>query len=101
MTQVAIDALLFLLVAACWLAALGLLRLRTPFERLHCVSFVNVTTAPILAIVALLADGASARSLKILILAVVTLLVGAALAHATGRALRQRGQGRSRLRVLN
>ncbi len=66
------------------------LRLKAPLDRLHCVSFVNAAAGGAIAVVAFVADGASDRALKILVLTAVILLVGAALAHATGRALVQR-----------
>lgn len=86
-----IDALLVLLVAGSWLAAVGFVRLRGPLDRLHCVSFVSAGAAPLLTILGFAADGIDGRSLKILVIAVATLANGTALAHATGRALRLRG----------
>lgn len=85
------NALLVLLVLAAWLGCAGFARLRSPLDRLHCATFVNAACGAALAAVALVADGASDRALKILLLAVTTLLAGAVLAHATGRALVLRG----------
>ena len=92
MTAVAIDVFLAVLVAACWLAAAGLLRLADPLDRLHCVSFATVVGGAAIVAAGFLADGLSARSVKILVLAASLLLNGAALAHATGRALHARGE---------
>lgn len=87
-----IDALLGLLVAVTWLGCLGFARLRTPLDRLHCASFVNAAAGVLLAVTAFVADGASDRAFKILLMVAVTLVSGAALSHALGRALLYRGR---------
>lgn len=84
------DVFLALAVAASWIGAIGFVCLRSPFDRLHCVTFVNVAGAGALLVASFLADGATDRVLKILVLVVATLLTGAALTHGTGRALRLR-----------
>lgn len=91
---VAVAAPLALGVAMAWLGALALLRLRTPLERLHAVAFVNVAAGGFVALAALFADGASSRALKCVAVWLATLLIGAALAHVTGRALHLRGGDR-------
>ncbi len=83
----AIDALLAVAVLAGWLGAFGSARLRAPLDRLHGVAFVNWTLLPALAAAAFVADGASGRAFKLLLLAVLSVLTGAATSHATGRAL--------------
>ncbi len=87
-----IDVLLGVLVAVTWLGCLGFARLRTPLDRLHCASFVNAAGGMLLAAIAFAADGASDRAFKILLMVAVTLLAGAALSHALGRALLYRGR---------
>lgn len=87
MKTVVIDALLILAVLNTWLGCLGFVRLRTAFERLHCVTFVNAGAGLPIVVAAFVADGASDRALKILLLACLQLLAGAALAHASGRVL--------------
>jgi len=84
---IAVDALLALAVAVAWLGALGFLRVASALDRLHCVSFVNLTGGGATLAAALVADGPSTRVLKIAILVAAALLGGAAVAHATGRAL--------------
>lgn len=86
-----VDALLVVLVLAAWLGCAGFARLRSPLDQLHCVTFVNAACGAALAVVAFVADGASDRAFKILLLVAAALLSGAALAHATGRALVLRG----------
>jgi multisubunit Na+/H+ antiporter MnhG subunit len=87
-----IAILLVALVLCTWLACIGFVRLHTPLDRLHCVAFVNVTSGFFLVLVAFAADGLSPRSLKILIMAVLGVLSGAAGAHVIGRAVLQRGE---------
>ena len=91
MTRVALDGLLGIAVLAAWLGCAGFLRLRTALDRMHCVAFVYATTGTLLTAAAFVSDGASDRALKILLLTVVGLLTGAAMSHATGRALLLRG----------
>ena len=79
--------LLTLVVLATWLGAAGFARLRTPMDRMHCVTFVNVAAGLPLVVAALLSDGGSTRCGKILLIVVVNLLTGAAMSHAVGRAL--------------
>ena len=88
----AIVAALLVVVGATWLGCLGFVRLRTPLDRLHCVTFVNVAAGTALCIAAFLADGASTRALKILLTVIVSVCYGAALSHASGRALWLRAQ---------
>lgn len=86
-----ITALLAVLVAAVWLGCLGFARLRTPLDRLHCVTFVNVVAGAALSVTAFLADGPSTRAFKILLIALVSAGFGSALSHAVGRSLWMRG----------
>lgn len=91
MTQVAIGLLLGVMVASAWLGVAGFLRLRTTLDRVHCVTFVNAAAGLALVATAFVSDGASDRALKILLMVAVSLVSGAALSHATGRALLLRG----------
>jgi len=81
------DAGLTLCVAASWLGCIGFARLRTPLDRIHCVAFVNVTAGTALTIAAIATDGITPRTAKIVFLVLVSVLAGAATAHATARAL--------------
>jgi multisubunit Na+/H+ antiporter MnhG subunit len=82
-----IAVLLAVVVGATWLGCFGFARLRTPLDRLHCVAFVNFTAGTALTIAAFVADGPSTRAFKILLMTLLSLAGGAALSHATGRAL--------------
>lgn len=83
---VAIDIALAIAVLAAWLATLAFFRLATPFERLHAVTLINVTSG-LIVLAAFLADGLSSRSLKCALIWMATLPVGAITSHVTGRAL--------------
>lgn len=85
------GVLLFVAIAAAWLAAFGLARLSAPFDRLHCVTFAAIACGIPIAAAAFAADGASDRALKTLLLVLVTFVSGAALSHAIGRAIGYRG----------
>jgi multicomponent Na+:H+ antiporter subunit G len=85
-----IATLLALAVFASWLGALGFARLKDPLDRLHAVTFVNAATGLPILLAGLIADGASDRVAKLALLVAACLWSGAALAHATGRAIRAR-----------
>lgn len=82
-----IDALLVIAVLGAWLGCAGFARLRDPFDRLHCVAFVNVVSGGAITLAAFASDGVSVRVGKLLLAVGVSLLAGAATSHAIGRAL--------------
>lgn len=88
-TQVA-AALLALLVAAVWLGAVGFARLAWPLDRLHCVTFVNITCGALILAAAGLWGGAADDVIKVALLLGSLLVGGAAIAHATARMIMQR-----------
>jgi multisubunit Na+/H+ antiporter MnhG subunit len=81
-----IAALLFFAIAGAWLAALGFVRLSTPFDRIHCVTFATVFCGIVIAVAVLAADGFSDRTAKAWLLLLTVLASGATLSHAIGRA---------------
>jgi multicomponent Na+:H+ antiporter subunit G len=87
----ATNILLCIAVLAAWLSASSFLRLRTPLERLHVVTFVNVVSIGALTIAGFTSEGVTSRTMKLIFLWVVNLLIGALLSHATARALHLRG----------
>lgn len=89
-----LGILLALTVAATWLSALAVLRQRRALDRLHAVSFLNVTTGILVTAAGFAADGVSGRSLKILFMMTLLVGFGAVLSHAAGRAILMR-EGRS------
>ncbi len=90
MTKLAIDVLLVAVVLATWLGCVGYARLHSPLDRLHCSSFINAVAGIVMAIIGFLADGLSTRSGKMLVIAALGILVGAAVSHAAARAMVQR-----------
>lgn len=85
--KLATELFLLVMVAAAWLGSLGFVRLRTPLDRIHCVTFVNVVCGIALLAAALLSDGLSDRVLKILLIVGLNLVSGSAISHMTGRAI--------------
>jgi multicomponent Na+:H+ antiporter subunit G len=85
--DILVPLALALTVAAAWLACLSLLRLRRALDRLHAVAFLNAAAALPVSAAAFATDGLSVRSVKVVLVMLLTLGWGAALAHATGRAL--------------
>lgn len=85
--KIAADALIAAAIAAAWLGAIAFVRLRTPLERLHVVTFVNVAALGLIVVAAFLTDGVTTRSLKCACVYLFTLGGGALLSHATARAL--------------
>ena len=81
-----------LIVLSASLASFGFARLRAPLDRLHTGAFVNATAGVALAILGFVSDGASVRALKIVLIVVLNLVAGAAMSHATGRALTLRAR---------
>lgn len=77
-------------VLAAWIGTLGFLRLRTPLDRLHAVTLINVTTGGAILVAAFLSEGATSRTLKCALIYVVMLASGALISHVTGRALHLR-----------
>lgn len=89
-----IEALLAVAVLAAWLGAAGFARLAWPLDRLHCVTFINVTSGALILAAAILSGGAADDVLKVAMLIGALLVGGAAIAHATARAILQRRAAR-------
>jgi len=90
--NLAADVLLAVAVAAVWLGCLGFARLHDSFDRLHCVGFVGIGAGLPILLAAWLSQGSSASIAKLAFLVACILFNGAALNHATGRALHIRRQ---------
>lgn len=85
--SIALDSLLGLVVLASLIGAVALVRLETPFEKLHTGSFIGAAGGIALMAAGFVADGVTDRSLKLVLIVVVLLIAGAAANHATARAL--------------
>lgn len=73
-----------------WIGTAAFLRLRSPFQKIHAVTLVNLAAGAPMIVAAFLADGVTSRSLKCAVLWLCTLAIGALVSHATGRALHLR-----------
>jgi multisubunit Na+/H+ antiporter MnhG subunit len=91
-TGALITLLLAMAVLAAWLGSVGFLRLRVPADRIHCVTFVNTVCGAAILLAALLQDGATDRTGKILLIWLLNLINGAVVSHATLRAAKWRAQ---------
>ena len=89
--KLAAEILLGLGVLAAWLGCAGFARMRSPLDRMHCVAFVNAISGVCVLLAAALTEGPTTRVFKILLIVGIGLLAGAAMSHATGRALLLRG----------
>ena len=89
--KLAAEILLGLGVLAAWLGCAGFARMRSPLDRMHCVAFVNAASGACVLLAAALTEGPTTRVFKILLIVGIGLLAGAAMSHATGRALLLRG----------
>lgn len=85
--SVAIAILLAIAVASAWLAAVGFLRLESALDRLHCVAFVYVGCGLPVVAAAFLADGASSRAFKVLLLVLICFVAGASVNQSVARAI--------------
>jgi multicomponent Na+:H+ antiporter subunit G len=81
------EAVLVSAVAIIWLATCAWFRLETPLQRMHAVTMVNVVGGALIVTAAFLSDGVSSRSLKCLLIWLLSLAFGALLAQVSGRAL--------------
>lgn len=91
MREALVIFILAVAVFTAWLGVAGAARLRAPLDRLHAVAFVNIATGGTVAVACFATEGVTARSLKVLFAVLLSWVIGAALAHATGRALAKRG----------
>lgn len=96
MTALARDGLLLLGVLASWLGCLALFRLKTPYQRIHCVAFVAVVGGFCFCLAVLLTYPESPLGWKAIFILLVLLCAGAVVSHATGRALLLRESSRER-----
>ncbi len=95
--QIAQTALLALTVAACGCAGLGILLMRTVYARLHYVGLVTTIAATPCAVAVTVAEGIWPSGAKALLIALVMIVTGPVVTHATARAARvERESGSSR-----
>jgi monovalent cation/proton antiporter MnhG/PhaG subunit len=81
------DGLLLVGVIASWLGAVGLFRLETPYQRIHCVAFVTLVGGFCFCAAVFITHPLSPLGWKALLILITLLCAGAVVGHATGRAL--------------
>lgn len=86
------DVLLFGGVVVIVLCALGVLAMRSPYDRLHYAS-AGVWGAPLVALAILVRQSLSLIGDKALLTAAILIVCGPILGHATARAIRIRERG--------
>jgi multicomponent Na+:H+ antiporter subunit G len=91
---VAIDVLLAVGVASSLVSAAGLLLVRDPADQLHFTGPPTVVAPVAIAVAVLVEEPLSSAGVKALLVAVVMLLTGPVLVHATARAALVRERGR-------
>lgn len=84
--------LLAIVVLACWLGALGMVRMKEPTQSLHYLSLPAIG-AIFLAAAVFVETGGSQASWKMLFISLMLLAVNSVVAHATARAFRARELG--------
>lgn len=93
MHSAAIDVLLGIVVLACWLGVLGMLRMRHPLQALHYLTLPATVGVIALAIAVFVETGASPTAFKTVLIAIVLLAINSVVTHATARAFRTRELG--------
>jgi monovalent cation/proton antiporter MnhG/PhaG subunit len=89
----AIDVLLAITAAACWLGSLGLVRMRDPYQALHYLSFPAVLGMGTLTVAVFIQTGWSQASWKCGIIFAILLASNSVGTHAAARAFRAREKG--------
>ena len=85
--------LLSLVVLACWLGTVGMIRMREPMQALHYLSLPTCFGSVLLAIAVFLRTGNSQASWKMVLIVLVLLAINSVVTHATARAFRTRELG--------
>jgi multicomponent Na+:H+ antiporter subunit G len=80
------DVALALAVVVALASSMGVLLMRTPYDRLHYVGAASLLCPPLVAIAITLENGLSQASIKAILVALILMLTSPVLAHATLRA---------------
>ena len=89
----AVDVLLGITAAACWLGALGMVRMRTPYQALHYLGVPAILGLASLTIAVWVETGFSQAMWKCAIIFAVMVAANSVGTHAAIRAFRQREKG--------
>ena len=86
-------SLLAIVVALCWLGAIGMLRMREPTQALHYLFPPATAGIVLLAAAVYMATGAGQATGKAVLIALIILASNSVVTHATARAFRSRKLG--------
>jgi monovalent cation/proton antiporter MnhG/PhaG subunit len=87
---IAVDALLAITVLSCWLGALGIVRMRDPYQKLHYLALPGIVGIGSLTIAVFVQTGWSQASWKCAIILVILVASNSVGTHAAARAFRAR-----------
>jgi multisubunit Na+/H+ antiporter MnhG subunit len=93
MIQAVELALLALIVVACWIGCLGMLRMHTPTQALHYLALPAGIASVLLPFAVFCATGWSTATAKAVLIALFLAATNSVVAHATARAFRIRRRG--------
>ena len=91
--RIAVDVLLGLTAASCWLGALGLIRMPDPYQALHYLGVPAILGVGGVTAAVFVETGWSQASWKCLIILAVMIISNSVGTHAAARAFRQREKG--------
>jgi monovalent cation/proton antiporter MnhG/PhaG subunit len=90
---ICIDALLCIVVLACWIGSIGMLRMPKPTQALHYLTLPATIGALALTLAVGVEGGFSPTFFKSLLIALILLAANSVVTHATARAFRTRDLG--------
>ena len=88
-----VDVFLILTVLACWIGAVGMVRMKEPIQAMHYLALPASIGAICLTVAVFLKTGPGSIAFKTLLIALVLLAINSVVAHATARAFRTRELG--------
>lgn len=92
-SKLAVDALLAFTALSCWAGALGMIRMRDPYQQLHYLGVPAIVGMSALTIALFVQTGWSQAAWKCAIILVVLVASNSVGTHAAARAFRQREKG--------
>jgi monovalent cation/proton antiporter MnhG/PhaG subunit len=91
--HIAVDVLLGLTALACWMGALGMIRMRDPFQALHYLSYPALLGMGSITLAVWVETGWTQATWKCLIIVAILTAANSVGTHAAARAFRAREKG--------
>lgn len=91
--QMAVDGLLGMTAASCWVGVVGMVRMRDAYQSLHYLGIPSIVGMTSLTAAVFVQTGWSQASWKCLLILLILVASNAVGTHATARAFRQREKG--------